>query len=180
MSNWRAAAQMVLSGGGGFPEVSKTITSRNPPAEIRMNAGAGSASGVSEVYAVYNTPLRIKTFSEKILPIVENYLEIGNYRMVDSGDHIRVTAKTLHKPQKPPKPVNSVSEVYAVPGTVSIPRSIVAAVRTGDPAKIASAAAADPDLAERAAIREYDGKMPRLDAELATLLDAIDEAGYVL
>jgi len=180
MSNWRAAAQMVLSGGGGFPEVSKTITSRNPPAENRMNARAGSASEVSEVSAVYNVPLRINTFFEKNTTYSKNSRERGNHKGADSGDHIGGTAKTPHKPQKPPKPVNPVSEVYAVPGSASIPRAIVVAVRTGDPAKIAAAVAADPDLIERSAIREHDGGMCRLDADLATLLDVIDEAGYVI
>jgi hypothetical protein len=53
---------------------------------------------------------------------------------------------------------------------------IVAAVRSDDPALIAAAVASDADLSERAAIRQYDGGMCRLDAELATLLDVIDEA----
>jgi arylsulfatase A-like enzyme len=56
----------------------------------------------------------------------------------------------------------------------------VVAVKTGDPALIAAAVAADPDLAERAAIREFDGNMSRLDAEIATLFDAIEEAGVVI
>jgi hypothetical protein len=59
-------------------------------------------------------------------------------------------------------------------------RLIIAAVKSGYPAKISAAVAADPDLIERAAIREYDGNMPRIDAELAILLDVLDEAGYVL
>jgi hypothetical protein len=54
---------------------------------------------------------------------------------------------------------------------------IVAAVRSGAPAQIAAAVTSDADLGERAAIRQYDGGMSRIDAELATLMDAMDEAG---
>jgi hypothetical protein len=58
MSKWRVAAQMVLAGGGGFPEVSKTITSENLPAENRMVArvdeGAGLPSEVNSVFGVYS------------------------------------------------------------------------------------------------------------------------------
>lgn len=52
--------------------------------------------------------------------------------------------------------------------------------RRPDPAQISAAVASDEDLGERAAIRQYDGNMPRIDAELATLMDALDEAGFVL
>jgi hypothetical protein len=105
---------------------------------------------------------------------------MDNDRNADSEIHDRVTAKTPDKPNKPHNQVNSVSEVNSVNGRASGPRSIVVAIRTGDPAKIAAAVAADPDLAERAAIREYEGSMDRLDAELATLLDAIEGAGVVI
>lgn len=40
--------------------------------------------------------------------------------------------------------------------------------------------AAEPALAERAAIREIDGGMSRSDAEIATLFDLVEEGGYVL
>jgi hypothetical protein len=51
---------------------------------------------------------------------------------------------------------------------------IAIAVNSGDPAMIAAAVASDPDLEERASIREHDGKMTRLEANLATLLDILD------
>jgi hypothetical protein len=56
---------------------------------------------------------------------------------------------------------------------------IVVAVMTGDPEKIAAVVAADPDLMERAAIREHEGNMSRPDAEIAALFDFIDESEYV-
>lgn len=49
------------------------------------------------------------------------------------------------------------------------------ALSSGDPAKIAVAVAADPDIAERAAIREYDGGMNRRDAEIAALHDFLGD-----
>ena len=42
---------------------------------------------------------------------------------------------------------------------------------------IAAAVAEDPDLGERASIKEFDGNMTMLDAQIATLHDALDEAG---
>jgi hypothetical protein len=50
------------------------------------------------------------------------------------------------------------------------------ALASGNPAKIAAAVAADPDIAERAAIREYDGGMSRRDAEAAALQDFLSDA----
>lgn len=49
------------------------------------------------------------------------------------------------------------------------------ALSSGDPAKIAAVVAADPDIAERAAIREFDGGLSRRDAEVAALQDALGE-----
>ena len=49
------------------------------------------------------------------------------------------------------------------------------ALSSGSPARIAAAVAADPDIAERAAIREYDGGMSRRDAEVAALQDFLGE-----
>jgi hypothetical protein len=50
-------------------------------------------------------------------------------------------------------------------------RAASLALSSGSPAKIAAAVAADPDLAERAAIRQYDGGLSRRDAEIAALQD---------
>lgn len=52
---------------------------------------------------------------------------------------------------------------------------IVAAIKSGDPALIAAAVAADPDIAERAAIMEYDAGLSRRDAEVAALQDFLGE-----
>jgi hypothetical protein len=49
------------------------------------------------------------------------------------------------------------------------------ALSSGNPAKIAAAVAADPDIAERAAIREFDGGMDRRDAEIAALRDFLGD-----
>ena len=49
------------------------------------------------------------------------------------------------------------------------------ALSSSDPARIAAAVAVDPDIAERAAIREFDGGMCRRDAEVAALHDVLDE-----
>lgn len=49
------------------------------------------------------------------------------------------------------------------------------ALSSGDHEQISAAVAADPDIAERAAIREYEGGMSRRDAEVAALQDALDE-----
>ena len=49
------------------------------------------------------------------------------------------------------------------------------ALASGDPARISAAVAADPDIAERAAIREYDGGLSRRDAEVAALRDFLGE-----
>lgn len=50
---------------------------------------------------------------------------------------------------------------------------IARAVMSGCPAIISITVSYFPDLQERAAIKEFDGKIPRLDAELSTLLDEI-------
>lgn len=52
---------------------------------------------------------------------------------------------------------------------------IAKAVNSGCPALISITLAYFPDLQERAAIKEFDGGMPRLDAELSTLMDELDE-----
>lgn len=46
---------------------------------------------------------------------------------------------------------------------------------SGNPARISAAVAADPDIAERAAIREFDGGLSRRDAEIAALQDFLGE-----
>lgn len=49
------------------------------------------------------------------------------------------------------------------------------AVNSGCPALISITVAYFPDLQERAAIKEFDAGMSRLDAELSTLMDELDE-----
>jgi hypothetical protein len=49
------------------------------------------------------------------------------------------------------------------------------ALASGNPAKISAAVAADPGIAERAAIREFDGGMGRRDAEIAALRDFLGD-----
>ncbi|UEM08228.1 hypothetical protein JL101_036415 (plasmid) [Skermanella rosea] len=56
--------------------------------------------------------------------------------------------------------------------------AIASALKSGDPARIAAIVASDPDLSERAAISEYDGGMPRRDAERAALLQAVEDGSY--
>lgn len=54
-------------------------------------------------------------------------------------------------------------------------RLITRAVNSGCPALISITVAYFPDLQERAAIKEFDAGMSRLDAELSTLMDELDE-----
>jgi hypothetical protein len=56
---------------------------------------------------------------------------------------------------------------------------IIAAIRTGDPTRISTVVASNPDLLERAAIREIEGGMSRPDAEIAVLHDIVEENGYL-
>lgn len=174
MSNWRQAAKRALGRDGGFSEVSEKLTSQNLPSETRMNAGAKIEAEVYPVYPVYPV--------NRVCPRIHfldnttyssNFLRGNNHKHANPTFYMEGSPETPDKPNKPNKPQNA---GYSVPQGSKIPRSIVVAVNSGDPEKIAAVVAFHPSLAERSAIREFEGGMTRLDADLATLLDVLDEA----
>jgi hypothetical protein len=178
MGDWRMAAEMALGGGSRFREVSESITSGNLQSETRVESKAEKDVAVYSVYSVYNCSPIKKAISDEILLKVEKYEDDNDQKHVEIRPHSQTHQKKPDKPDKPPTQVNPVSSVYSVcSGEHVIDCKIVVAVMTGDPTKIAAAVACNPDLLERAAIREIEGNMSRLDAELSTLLDAIGEVG---
>jgi hypothetical protein len=98
-------------------------------------------------------------------------------RASDTWDTDR-TRRVLEASSRPVSTVFPVKSVRLEPNHPDFP--IVAAIRTGDPARISTVVASNPDLGERAAIREIEGRMSRPDAEIAVLHDVVEERGYAI
>jgi hypothetical protein len=147
----------------------------------RGDDGGGGCSGFSG----FSGPLRINSHFQQTTTYSSK--NIGGLPAQGCGQasHINTDPQKPDKPNKPPHAetpeVNSVSAVNSVHDSASkLGWRVVVAVMSGDPAKIAAAVAVDPELVERAAIKEFDGGMTRADAEVSTLMDVLDEVGYVI